>query len=100
MLLNNHLDSTNGWITVSLVYLRKYFVKKIYASILRFFYFLFFFILARNNFLVFNDLEGCDAVIFSLFWKMGCRKVFSSQLICVCVCYVGIDKEQFIEESL
>ena len=65
-----------------------------------FFFFFYLFILVRNNFLVFNDLEGCDAVIFSLFWKMGCRKVFSSQLICVCVCYVGIDKEQFIEESL
>ena len=51
---------------------------------------------------MFNDLDGCDAVIFSLFWKMSCRKVFSSQhmSIYVCVCNVGIDKEQFIEELL
>ena len=55
---------------------------------------------------MFNDLDGCDTVIFSLFWKMSCRKVFSSQhmsiyvCVCVCVCYVGIDKEQFIEELL
>ena len=51
---------------------------------------------------MFNDLDGCDVIIFSLFWKMSCRKVFSSQhmSIYVCVCNVGIDKEQFIEELL
>ena len=69
-------------------------MKKIYESILMFFFFW------LEYFLVLNDFDGCDAVIFSLFWKMGYRKVFSSQLICVCVCYVGIDKEQFIEELL
>ena len=38
---------------------------------------------------MFNDLDRCDAVIFSLFWKMSCHKVFSSQhmsiYVCVCV---------------
>ena len=47
---------------------------------------------------MFNDLDGCNAVIFSFFFGKKVVVRCSLPNIHTRVCYVGIDKEQFIEE--